>query len=76
MSETFYKTLLQVRLNAQLRQLVRKIEEARSDYLLASHHADDFTTDGRNWQQLRRSAFLRMQGAGDRIVELATDFFQ
>lgn len=74
--ETFYKTLKQVQLNAQLRQLVKDIDHYRSSYQMAAQFANDYSTDGKNWREMQRSAFMQMQAAGDRIMEVVTEFFQ
>lgn len=75
MDTQYYKTLLHVRFNDQLRHLVATIDHQRETYEMARNFANDYSTDGRNWRELQISAFMQMQMAGDRIVELATEFF-
>jgi hypothetical protein len=72
----FYKTLTQVRLNAQLRQLIAAIDRYKEDYKMAGRLANDYSTEGKNWRELQRSAFRDMQAHGDRIMELVAEFFQ
>jgi hypothetical protein len=73
--ETFNEPLKHVRFNAQLRQLAKAIGQHKETYELAGHFANDHSTDGRNWRELQISAFMQMQAAGDRIMELVTEFF-
>lgn len=75
-TQNYQQVLSAVRMRAELRRLVQAIDRHRDTYQMAAKFANDSTTDGLNWRALQRSSFMLMQSAGDRIMELATEFYQ